>query len=360
MVLVPLLVFALLELRLRVPNEEEQSGKSLRPHLAVCEGKCLHDGVVCAADERPGQPFVVPFVFNSSRQKTDSERVALVNGTVVAWHCRSGNLNLAWHDDFWGFYAWARIELAPASTVIMRKSKTCSPWMEKLFDLLAEQREWRVIKAGSDEKPGGWVCATGELLLAGNDRKLTFAHGSILDVAQDVRSVVGSESRRDTSSRTVIYTGQDAKWGRIEGDTALLAGTFRRNKKHGFQVDVINRLPKTLEQQAIFFRHVGLFVAPKGEWTPSVLLMQPSTCVVELQQYAEDSWLRNFGLGATIADLITVTEDFIDPETRVIDDAFLCDGKLEQAIRSAVAQSRMCRHFLRHRLGSGTGTGSSL
>lgn len=344
LLLATLLLFSFLERQLaKIPDFGVYSG----PHLTSCEHKCLLDGAVCAGHE-PDISFDIPFLFNYTLRTPAAPQV--FEGTVLAWHCRSGNINHGWHDDYWAMYAWARRELASGATVVMRKSADCSPWLEQLFDLMAKQRGWRVVK-----QPTGWLCAQNKLLLAGRDRKLTFAHESIPEVAAEVRAALGhwKPIRENNSTRILIYTRMDSNWRHIEGDVDSLAALFRQHNDSS--VEIVDRLPETLEQQAVLFSRVDMLVAPNGGWAPNVLLLPPSACVVELHQYTEDSWLKNFGLAAAIGDLITVTGDFHDPRKRKMpprsgrrggDDALVSNAKLWSAVERAVVKSPRCRHFL--------------
>eukprot|EP00931_Biecheleriopsis_adriatica_P071740 TRINITY_DN45653_c0_g1_i1.p1 TRINITY_DN45653_c0_g1~~TRINITY_DN45653_c0_g1_i1.p1 ORF type:complete len:199 (+),score=5.41 TRINITY_DN45653_c0_g1_i1:308-904(+) len=178
----------------------------------------------------------------------------------------------------------------------------------------------------------------------------------ILDAKREFWALtLGREPYLDAStrSRIVIYSRGKTIRRKITNPERLIP-LFDTKR---FRVDVVDDIPATLADQARFFSSFAVFLAPNGGWVPNTIFMARDSCIIELHMYVRDSWLVDFGLGASVAEVILVIGDYRDPKKprtyhkgRVGgDDDFVVTGgknNLFQGIRRQTQKFNFCKQFL--------------
>ena len=208
--------------------------------------------------------------------------------TVIAFRCTSPNIGHHFHDDFWALYTWARVQqLAARNFTIAYLPDGCASWSKELFKLAAQEHDWRVMVATSEQP----LCASEALLLPGKDRHLTFERGSIRAIKDLLRTAALRRLRvpllppLEATERVVILTrlqvGRQCEDTQptlraSHGDVATrrfcdvrpLVTLFDAERT---QVEVVGPMPGEFYAQVALFKSAKLLVAPNGGWNPNAL-----------------------------------------------------------------------------------------
>lgn len=299
--------------------------------------------------------------------------------TVIAFRCTSPNIGHHFHDDFWALYTWARVQqLAARNFTIAYLPDGCAPWSKELFKLAAQEHDWRVMVATSEQP----LCASEALLLPGKDRHLTFERGSIRAIKDLLRTAALRRLRvpllppLEATERVVILTrlqvGRQCEDTQptlraSHGDVATrrfcdvrpLVTLFDAERT---QVEVVGPMPGEFYAQVALFASAKLLVAPNGGWNPNALWLPSDACVVEAHQYVRDSWLA-FGLHLGLGELLQVVGNYSTGPRKTFmcalnathsrpcrriggDDDFTAAEKLAADVQDALKRSLRCRRFL--------------
>jgi hypothetical protein len=279
---------------------------------------------------------------------------------VLMIHTPQRNINHIFHDDFWSILSYfsqpstlqnrKHLDDSIATVNVTLVHDYSSPWLTSLVEIIVQAYPWWNVAPPLPSYDNRWICTS----LLKKSQKL-YVNGYIRDmhnyqlpelirIRNDLRSVAHQKVANDnniwtklfddankttattTTTRTaeslleakaattikkewiVIYTREDTPTRNIH-DTQAIVDALDTDR---YNVHIQRSMPTHFYEQVAMFGKADLFIAPNGGWTPNVLWMKDTACLIELHLYKTDSWLLMFGLSSLFppTHVQTITGDY--------------------------------------------------
>jgi len=375
-----------------------------RPDLFQCTGGCLqvvskyhqclgefvslhHRGVVLPQNDKATSGWAnLPLASAKlSQQENIRNHATTVNGTLIFMHDKRVNIINAFHHTLWNVLAYGSMPENNQDLTIAYKIEHL-PWVEYVLLLAAEVYGWNLINVihptsssnstsssssgAADASNHGWLCTANnddnEALIVGTGRSLRhYGYSELPRIRNELRARAlertieqqqAPQNMTTTSTREqiVIYTRQGMKT-RVIRNVEILVDLFRQDDF--FDIRLVHHMPQSAADQIALFASIDLLIAADNGWAPNVLWMKDGACLVELQQYRRNSWLRLYGMEKLFerGHLMTLTGNYFNksqPDKKWIPRQWggLDDFQAELLVpdvRRALRRSRKCRRFLK-------------
>jgi uncharacterized protein involved in tolerance to divalent cations len=268
----------------------------------------------------------------------DNQTRTIITGDIVVVlfiHTPERNINHIFHDDFWSILSYFS---QPSTLQQMQHSTTgnnsvaapvtvtlvhdySSPWLTSLVEIIVQAYPWWNVARTSSYQTR-WICTSlsqsQKLYVNGYIRDMhSYQLPELIRIRDDLRSVAYHQVTNDkiwtkiledsnatvaeTEATTtakqeliVIYTREDTSTRNIH-DAQKLIDALDTDR---YRVHVQRYMPSNFYEQVAMFGMADLLIAPNGGWTPNVLWMKDTACLVEIHLYDTNSWLVQNGLAS--------------------------------------------------------------
>ena len=284
-------------------------------------------------------PAMMMMKEEDAANKTDANVTTVIDTSdavvVMRIHTPLRNINHIFHDDFWSVLSYFSQPTTLLSTTNgntsteqqMKKNTSVafihdytSPWFTSLLEIIVQAYPWWIVLPPLPSYHDRWICTSlpspqQRLYINGYIRDMQYYQlPELKRIRNDLRSVAWQrvterqlweswwDDRNHTNNNNtdddlewiVIYTREDTSTRQIHDTEAILAALDTDR----YAVHVQRQMPDTLEGQVALFARADLLIAPNGGWTPNVLWMKDTACLVEIHLYDTNSWLVKHGLSS--------------------------------------------------------------
>jgi len=339
--------------------------------LEVSEHKCLgksvslHPGVTRGASGWEDiQTSPLDF------QNIQSHATTTVNGTLIYMHDKRKYIVNAFHHTLWNVLAYGSMPDHKDLTIAYKIENL--PWIEHVVLLAADVYGWHVMNMINHTSSNnsiaannnGWLCTDNNndnsnvMIVGEGDSLRDYAFSELPRIRNELRAQALERTLQPPNATTVreqiVFFTRQNMTSRVIRNVEILVDLFREDL---FDIRLVHRLPLLVEDRITLFAAADLLIAPSGVWAPNVLWMKDGACMVELQQYRLNSWLRRYGMESLFerGHLITLTDNYFnksEPDKKWIPrqwgglDDF--QGELVAPdLKRALRRSRKCSRFLK-------------
>jgi hypothetical protein len=325
------------------------------PHLIECLHQCLYFGSPPGCFNSSGVPLrganrwadewkqvigrtglVIPDEISDKNvegySNIDKTTTIFSGDIVVAMriHTSLRNINHIFHDDFWSVLSYFSQPLTlepqytgddaikPETTVnVTFIHDYTSRWLIGLLDIITQAYPWWNVLPQLSSYHDRWICTSSskqqKLYVNGYIRNMhDYQLQELSRIRNDLRTVALKDVTKynlwskvledaNTTIKTevdkewiVIYTREDGPTRQIH-DTKAIVDALDTER---YAIHIQRFMPSNFLEQVAMFSMADLLIAPNGGWTPNVLWMKDTACLVELHLYNENSWLVLFGLSS--------------------------------------------------------------
>jgi Glycosyltransferase 61 len=324
------------------------------PNLIECLDKCLYfgypsgcfnsSGVALRGDNRwtdewkqvtDSNSLVMPIKKNyngvESYTNVNTTTTILTGDIVVVLkiHTPLRNINHIFHDDFWSILSYFSqpSTLQPQYADDAALSNTVvnvtfvhdytSRWLIGLLDVIIQAYPWWNVIPQLPSYDDRWICTSlpnqHKLYVNGYIRNMhNYQLHELSRIRNDLRTVAYSDvSKLNSQSKLlenanvtataaiskewiVIYTREDGPTRQIH-DTEKIVDALDADR---YAIHIQRYMPSNFSEQVAMFALADLLIAPNGGWTPNVLWMKDTACLVEIHLYDTNSWLVKYGLSS--------------------------------------------------------------
>ena len=250
---------------------------------------------------------------------------------VLSIHTPLRNINHILHDDFWSIlsyfsqpYTLQKLQRSKPVTVTLVHDYS-SPWLTSLVEIIVQAYPWWNVAPPLPAYDNQWICTSlspsQNLYVNGFIRNMHWYQlPELIRIRNDLRSVAYEKVTNDDiwtkllddSNETVaassivfnatktekewivIYTREDTETRNIH-DTQKIIDAMDTDR---YNVHIQRYMPRNFYEQVAMFGMADLMIAPNGGWTPNVLWMKDTACMVEIHLYDTNSWLVKHGLAS--------------------------------------------------------------
>lgn len=279
------------------------------------------------------------YTSNDSYTNVNKTTTIFTGNAVVVFQIRTPlrNINHIFHDDFWPVLSFfsqpSTLQKQSYDNDSKKKNVSTvnvtflhdytSSWLTALLDIIVQAYPWWNIIPELPSFQDRWICTS---LSQHEQKQKLYVNGYIRDmhyyqlaelsrIRNDLRTVAWGEVTKQAArfkllenanvtaaeaealSRKeliVIYKREDM-WSRQIHDTDKILDAFDLDR---YAVHIQRYMPSSFLEQVALFGMADLLIAPNGGWTPNVLWMKDTACLVEIHLYKTNSWLVKYGLSS--------------------------------------------------------------